>query len=198
VARKPAPPILTEDHWQAILKAVAPLSAAVDIDRARRDLEDCLRDYAGLRRSPKDLKAARKEWRQIDKQLANLAARYHRLKRQRDLLALEPLQKWAKAVIEAYDMRLRARQARRDPAREWLFGRLFEIWTNSFGGKLAVTTPPGGGPPRGPLVRFVLAVLTPLTPTLWEHDLPTPHAIRKLARQEQRRRAAKGTFDLKK
>ena len=191
MARNPAPPILTEDHWQAILKAVAPLSAAVDIDRARRDLEDCLRDYAGLRREPEDLKAAREEWRQIDKLLADLAARYHRLKRQRDLLALEPLQKWAKAVVEAYDMRLRARQGRRDPARDWLVERLFDIWVDCFGGKLAVTTPPVGGPPRGPLVRFIPAVLTPLTPALWEHDLPSPGTIRKLVRQERRRRAGK-------
>ena len=182
--------ILTEDHWQAILEAAAPLSAAADIDRARRELEDCLRDYAGLRREPENLKAARKEWRQIDKLVADLAARYHRLKRQQDLLALEPLQKWAKAVVEAYDMRVRARQARRDPARDWLVERLFAIWTDCFGGKLAVTTPPGGGQPRGPLVRFILALLTPLTPALWEHDLPSPGTIRKLARQERRRRRA--------
>lgn len=190
MAQKRAAPILTEDHWQAILKAAAPLSATVDIDRSRRELEDCLRDYAGLRRSPENLKAARKEWRQIDKLLADLAARYHRLKRQRDLLALEPLQKWAKAVVEAYDMRLRARQARRDPARDWLVERLFAIWTDCFGGKLTVTTPPVGGKPGGRLVRFIHAVLTPLTPTLWEHDLPAPDTIRRLARQHQRRRAA--------
>ena len=191
MAQKRAAPILTEDHWQAILKAAAPLSVAVDTDRARRELEGCLRDYAGLRRSPEDLKAARKEWRQIDKLLADLAARYHRLKRQRDLLALEPLQKWAKAVVEAYDMRLRARQGRRDPARDWLIERLFDIWTDCFGAKLAVTTPPSGGQPRGPLIRFIHAVLTPLTPALWEHDLPSPGTIRKLVRQERRRRAGK-------
>lgn len=191
MAQKRAAPILTEDHWQAILKAAAPLSAAADTDRARRELESCLRDYAGLRREPEDLKAAREEWRQIDKLLADLAARYHRLKRQRDLLALEPLQKWAKAVVEAYDMRLRARQGRRDPARDWLVERLFDIWVDCFGGKLAVTTPPSGGQPRGPLIRFIHAVLTPLTLTLWEDDLPPPGTIRRLARQHQRRRAAK-------
>ena len=191
MAQKRAAPILTEDHWQAILKAAAPLSAAADTDRARRELVSCLRDYAGLRREPEDLKAAREEWRQIDKLLADLAARYHRLKRQRDLLALEPLQKWAKAVVEAYDMRLRARQGRRDPARDWLIERLFDIWTDCFGAKLAVTTPPSGGQPRGPLIRFIHAVLTPLTLTLWEDDLPPPGTIRRLARQHQRRRAAK-------
>ena len=191
MAQKRAPPILTEDHWQAILKAAAPLSPAADINRARRELEGCLRDYAGLRRSPKDLKAARKDWQRIDRLLADLAARYQRLERQRDLLALEPLQKWAKAVVEAYDMRVRARQARRDPAGGWLIERLFDIWTDCFGGKLAVTPPPGGGPPRGPLVRFIQAVLAPLTPSLWEHDVPAPDTIRRLARQHQRRRAAK-------
>ena len=81
MARNPAPPILTEDHWQAILKAAAPLSAAADLDRARRELDDCLRDYAGLRREPEDLKAAREEWRQADKLLTDLAHLYYRIKR---------------------------------------------------------------------------------------------------------------------
>jgi hypothetical protein len=38
--RKPAPPIITEEHWQAILQAAAPLSAAADVERARREMEE--------------------------------------------------------------------------------------------------------------------------------------------------------------
>jgi len=204
VAQKRAAPILTEDHWQAILKAAAPLSAAADTDRARRELESCLRDYAGLcQASEGDLLAARKEWQQIEKLLTDLAHRYYLLKRrtpwtvhdpewpQRNILALKPLRQQAKANVEAYDVRVRARRARRDPARDWLVERLFDIWVDCFGAKLAVTTPPSGGQPRGPLIRFIHAVLTPLTLTLWEDDLPPPGTIRRLARQHQRRRAAK-------
>ena len=33
--RKPAPPIISEEHWQAILQAAAPLSTAADVERAR-------------------------------------------------------------------------------------------------------------------------------------------------------------------
>ena len=203
MARKLAPPILTEDHWQAILTAAAPLSAAADLERARQEIEYCLYDYAGLlHRSPKELAAARKDWQRIDRLLTELERLYYRFHHLtpltihwplRNLRALRPLRRQASAFVEAYDMRVRARQGRRDPARAWLFERLFAIWTDCSDGKLAVTTPPGGGPPRGPLIRFILAVLTPLTLTLWEHDLPTPDAIRKLARdrEEQRRRAAR-------
>jgi hypothetical protein len=116
----------------------------------------------------------RKEWQQIDKLLTNLADRYYQLKRkttwnvadpewpQRNLLVLKPLRQQAEANIKDYDARLRACQARRDPARERLFRRLFEIWTDCFHGKLAVSTPARGSP-RGPLIRFIHAVLAPLT-----------------------------------
>jgi hypothetical protein len=221
--RKPAPPIISEEHWQAILQAAAPLSTAADIERARREMEDCLRDFDRLRQPPeillmrpkkpkeewqgvnklltKNLSAMRKEWQQIDKLLTALADRYYQLKRrtpwtvddpewpQRNLLALKPLRQQAEAMVKDYDARLRARQARRDPARERLFRRLFEIWTACFDGKLAVTIS-RGKPPSGPLIHFILAVLTPLTLTLWEGKLPSPDTIRDLARQEQRRRAA--------
>jgi hypothetical protein len=226
-------PILTEDHWQAILRAADPLFPA-DPDRARREIEHCLHNFDVLRQPPEifllmkpkkpkkpkgknvrrskpkeewrgvnklltqNLSALRKEWQQVDKRLTELADIYRWLKRitpwtvpdpewpQRNLLALKPLRQQAEAMVKEYDARLRALQARRNPAREWLFGRLFQIWTDCFDGKLAVTTS-RGKPPSGPLVRFVRAVLTPLTLTLWEHDLPN---IRDRVRQERRRRAA--------
>ena len=203
--RKPAPPIITEEHWQAILQAAAPLSAAADVERARREMEDCLREFDVLRQPPEILlmkpKKPKEEWQGVNKLLTALADRYYQLKRrtpwtvddpewpQRNLLALKPLRQQAEAMVKDYDARLRARQARRDPARERLFRRLFEIWTACFDGKLAVTIS-RGKPPSGPLIRFILAVLTPLTLTLWEGKLPSPDTIRDLARQEQRRRAA--------
>ena len=199
-------PILTEDHWQAILEAAAPLSSAVDVEHARRELEDCLHDFNGMRQvSVSDLLAARKRWRRIDRLLADLAHEYYEIKRrtpwtvhdpewpQRNILALKPLRQYAAAAVEAYDVRLSARQGRRDPAREWLFARLFKIWTDCFHGKLAVSTPARGSP-RGPLMRFILAVLAPLTLTLWEGDLPSPETIRKLARNARRARNRQGSF----
>jgi hypothetical protein len=148
-----------------------------------------------------NLSAERKLWQQVDKLLTDLADIYYQLKcrtpwtvadpewPQRNLLALKPLRQQAEARVKEYDARLRARQARRDPAREWLFGRLFEIWTDCFDGKLAVTTR-RGRPPSGPLVRFIFAILKPLTLTLWERELPSPETIRDRVRQERRRRAA--------
>jgi hypothetical protein len=224
--RKPAPPIITEEHWQAILQAAAPLSAAADVERARREMEDCLREFDVLRQPPelvlkskkpkeewlgvnklvtKNLSAMRKEWQQIDKLLTNLADGYYQLKRkttwnvadpewpQRNLLVLKPLRQQAEASIKDYDARLRARQARRDPARERLFRRLFEIWTDCFHGKLAVSTPAGGSP-RGPLIRFIHAVLAPLTLSLWEGEPPSPETIRRLARSARRARKRQGSF----
>jgi hypothetical protein len=113
---------------------------------------------------------------------------------QRNILALKPLRQYAATAVEAYNARLSARQGKRDPAREWLFGRLFEIWTDCFRGKLAVSTPPRGSR-RGPLVRFIRAVLTPLTLILWEGELPSPETIRVLARRARR---GKGHFNRKK
>jgi hypothetical protein len=199
-------PILTEDHWQAILEAAAPLSSAVEVEHARRELEDCLYDYHGLRQvSVPDLLAARKRWRRIDRLLRDLAHEYYEIKRrtpwtvhdperpQRNILALSPLRQHAAAAVEGYDMRLRARQGKQDPAREWLFGRLFEIWTDCFHGKLAVSTPAHGSP-RGPLIRFIRAVLAPLTLSLWEGERPSPETIRKLARGARRARKRQGSF----
>jgi hypothetical protein len=199
-------PILTEDHWRAILEAAAPLSSAVDVEHARRELEDCLYDFDFLRQvSAPKLSAARKRWQRIDKLLAELAHEYYVIKRgtpwtahdpewpQRNILALKPLRQYAAAAVEGYDVRLGARQGRRDPAREWLFARLFEIWTDCFHGKLAVSTPARGSP-RGPLIRFILAVLRPLTLTLWEGDLPSPETIRRLVRSARRARKRRGSF----
>ena len=68
-------------------------------------------------------------------------------------------------------MVLRARQGRRDAATEWFDGRIFEIWTDESDGKLSVTSPPKGGPPRGPLIRFVLAVAQHVTVQASAHTI---------------------------
>jgi hypothetical protein len=185
-------PVLIDARWEAIQAAAAP---HVGSDQARADIDEALYAYSGLLRDPEQLAVERERWRRIAKLARALAAELFAVKRQtpwrdddpdrpmRDLKAARVIEYRAENYAEGLDMMVRSRQGRQDPARAWLYWRLFQIWSECFGGVLAVTVPPDGGPPSGPLVRFVLAVTADVL------DPPaTPYAIRSAVRRERPRR----------
>ena len=73
-------------------------------------------------------------------------------------LALKPLRMRVHAEVTLRAVLAHAYEGRRDPVHDWLMGRLLDIWTDVLGGNLAVSTPSRGGPPTGPLVRFMCAI----------------------------------------
>ena len=187
-----AVPFLSDETWDAIVAAAYPMTPDAE---ARAALDQCLHDHAGLQRDPQSIRAARDFWRE----LADLAERLGDMlleaklrtpwtiadpdRPQRELRAVRDVQRNAEAHAEGLAIAARVRERRADPAREWLYWRLFGIWSTHFGGELVCSIPPTGGAPYGHLIRFMQAVL--------EHALDeraSPHTIRNAIRREQQRR----------
>ena len=147
------PAVLADADWQTILDATGPLPKRGNLVQARRRLARCLRDYRGLRRDPAKLHAALRIWRRIDKLATPLHAavteewqqnrwRYDRLLD----TALKRLLTTAKTITESSAMRVRMRKGKRDPARNWLFLTLLDLWVYDFGGTLTASKTSSGGP----------------------------------------------------
>jgi hypothetical protein len=75
-------------------------------------------------------------------------------------------------------MLMLARKGRRDPVRDFLYWRLFQIWTDAFRGKVGASTTATGGP----LVRFIRAAAALVGET------PSVPAVRAIIKTERRRR----------
>jgi hypothetical protein len=193
------PPAISDPQWQGILAKIGTLPPTADPDRARREIEEAISDFAG-RLPDKRLLAERARWRRIDALVSKLAHELLRLKRQtpwtvtdpdwpqESIEALTPLRRRGRRSVEDFDALARAIAGQRDPAREFLYLRLMAIWSDSLGGRLGVST--RRGVPEGPLVRFLLAILAIMRPLM--DDAPGPHGIRAIIRREQQRR--KGTL----
>jgi len=156
------PPIISDTTWQAIKAAAAPFKPD---KKARSELRKCIKDYFGMQRDPAQMKRARDLWRRRAKeQVSDAAISY------------------AERQVTGWDRILREYRGHGDPAREYLFGCLFDVWRWHFGGTLTVTKPPLGGPPSGPLVNFITAV--------FKHVLGediSPDTILEAVRREKRR-----------
>jgi hypothetical protein len=197
-------PAFSDEVWREIVKAAAPMTPD---DQAPAAMDECIHAYFGLQVDPERLRQSRDRWRKVAKLARELGHELYEVKRrtpwtvpdsdrpQRDLRAVRSVQYHAESQVEGFEMRLHARQGRRDPSRGWLWGRLFGIWTDHFGGRLTVTVPPGGGALTGALVRFFAVVFDRVL-----DETVSPHTIRDGIRRERKRRARsnKGKFDRKK
>ena len=195
--------VLTNEKWQAILEAAAPLPKDAKLKSARRALAACLRDYERLHMSRDALRERQANWRHIDrlftefhnallaelrdKRVIRLAEWDHKRKRTRiaewsQKRVANSLRHWReniKAVVEHHDTHMRARKGKLDPERGWLYQELFDIWTKQFGGKLRASHTATGGP----CVRFIRAAMESVLPADKIPSVPTVRAVVKAYRR---------------
>jgi len=176
-------PATSDETWDAIAAAAYP----VTLDSEARDaLDQCLRDYRGLQRDPRRILTMRDLWRKQAQHLkaaGEVASEISKLSRSFiDCDSIREMQERAEAIADGLAMAARVRQGKQDPAREWLYWRLFGIWT-SVGGELVCSTPPKGGKPYGPLISFVATVFERAL-----HEQVSPHTIRNAIKRERQRR----------
>jgi len=74
---------------------------------------------------------------------------------------------------------------RKDPTRQTLFEQLLSVWTDKLGRDLKYSRP-GGGPPGGPLLRFLAATLQPVL----GDQLPKLEGLASIIDREAERRQA--------
>jgi hypothetical protein len=189
VARR-KPLAISVADWQTILRATGPIPPTADVARARLEIGACRKDFRQLPIPRKNLLAARKELQRSDALLSRLIRSLeaaHRLGLGDLLLViitdLEEHRKGVRNWIEDFDTLARSVEGRRDEANKWLYWRVLGIWTECLGGKLVISTARGRAP-YGPLVRFFDAIVRPLL----GDKAPGPHAIRRIVKQERRRR----------
>jgi hypothetical protein len=141
---------------------------------ARAELERALDEYHGFVFDPKKLAAERERQRRIIKPardlVAALAPSKGPLPFEHEVVAW--VLRLAEGRLAGLNLMARAREGRRDPDREFLIGRLSDVWIKSFGGTLTVTDRPGMEP-VGDLVSFIQLAAEAL-------NIPpvNPHTIR--------------------
>ena len=198
-------PALSDERWQCILTAISPRPPTADLDRARREIDDTLNDYFNgldaFRRLPKgppndywqrQSKELRDDWRRLSALFEEAAPILFRIKRripwsdsdwlQRDFLAFMAFRARAAAHAVAVDILARAYKGQRDPIHDWLVGQLLDTWTGALRGNLAVWDSPRGGPPQGPLVRFLQEVVSIVD------EIPNAYTIQAIVKREKVKR----------
>lgn len=181
---------LSDSDWHAILEEVGPRPKGANPKKARREVERALRAYRGFPTRER-LAATRVRWRRYEKLAIDLHegllwewrqkhARYNPFWND----ALHDLRSHAKSIIaDALGVPIAARKGRSDPPRQWLYGRLVQIWTDDLRGNLSASMTATGGP----LVRFFRAVCMLVDVTL------RVSAVRAIIKAE-RRGARRGVF----
>jgi hypothetical protein len=76
-----------------------------------------------------------------------------------------------------------ANARRRNSQRALLYYRLCRVWLEHFQGALTSSVPPRGGPPSGPLIKFMLAALRQVVP---KDALPSAETLRDVIEYERR------------
>jgi hypothetical protein len=105
------------------------------------------------------------------------------MRTQRDVLGIAALRRRAEAMwCWAETIRLaNARHA--NVQREWLYHRLCGIWLDYYAPGLTYTRPSLGGPPSGPLIKFMRAAMQQILP---EDKLPKPETMSDAIDRERR------------
>jgi hypothetical protein len=135
--------ILADIEWQEIVEVIPPGN---DLERARREIEECIRDYRGMCLPPRaKVLAARDRAKRADKSATKVLAEWPGPEQ-------ELLRERTRAQAEGWGMLARSIKGKEDPARDWLYENLMAIWKDCFGMTLTTTS-------RGPLVRFLVAAV---------------------------------------
>jgi hypothetical protein len=185
------PPAVNDETWEQIVAAARP---HVPDAKAREMLRTCLCEYDKIKSDPAEIKNARTFWNKVAPRLSAITNEFIRARDcglipwddtdQRILHTLSQTQQIVEIKAERARYRSRRHQGRRDPALDFLYGRLFHIWMANFGGKIAVSARPGR-PPGGALIRFLTAVL-PVLP-VFRRMRPNPHSLRTIIVRERQR-----------
>jgi hypothetical protein len=178
-----APRALTDAAWIAICEATRLLP---DADTRAEMSAVLFLEYPHMaynrERIATEYRLAKRMLHQLDviaEEADELLMEHHRF-------YLDRLRGRALAYIFGCEARRRANAGRRDSQREFLISRLCGIWLYNFGAPdLTVTVPPLGGPPRGPLIKFLLVAMSQIMP---RRELPSAEALRDLIDRERRAR----------
>jgi hypothetical protein len=193
VARARRPPAVTDEIWAAIFDAAKPHTPD---DQAIYKLDDAIHEFGvaeALSFTSKQLISARKSLRKIAKQADEHARelmniRYRGLMLWDDdtqdaLLSARRVQRLCQEKVAALDDLLRSRKGQHHPGQQRLLDEMFNIWLAHFGGELASSVPRGGGPPGGPLIRFISVVFRIFA------EPTAPDTLRTAIREARRKRA---------
>ena len=181
---------LTDGGWLEICEAAAGLIPDAD---ARGELSACLFvEYPALAYDRKTVAATLRRSTACLKYCNRLAALYREVEprpdnimTERDLYFIKILYRRALAHMLACKAIRRANAKRKDSQREWLVSRLCGIWLNNFNAPdLTVTVPPTGGPPRGPLIAFLITTMRQIMPSA----VPSPATLRDTIDRERKER----------
>jgi hypothetical protein len=182
----------SDEQWQAVLSAnPKALLADADLGKARLEFNaigsDCIAlSFFHHKRFAKSSPA--KAWRKRLKHIFD--AKTGAEKSEFYLENLEAAEKVAKAAIWAFESQGKAHKGRKSPERDWLYERLLKLWTHQLGGKLttgranASTMKEGKPVANSPVVRFLLAALTPIL----GDKMIGAEAAEKIVEAEQKRR----------
>jgi len=101
----------------------------------------------------------------------------------RDFGCIAGLWQRAEAVWLAARAVRRAHARRANVQHEWLYDKLCIVWLHDFHAPLTYSVPPRGGPPRGPLIAFILAAAG-----LVMSEPPSPETVRDAIDRERKER----------
>jgi hypothetical protein len=163
-------PAFPDAAWREILAAAEPHQPDNEAE-ARRALDDAIFEYVAGQPNMPALKRARADLETaVEKLSAATKALYHIRRRTprsgdddpdmplRRLQAVLGVKRELEREIADINRVTRSRQGRGNPERARLYERLLSLWVKHFGGALSFATPPKGGLPYGPAIKFVFAI----------------------------------------
>jgi hypothetical protein len=162
--------VYDEAEWAAVVAAIpSALADGADLDAERKGLEYVATSYLNLmhhhRRRSKD-GFPTKAWQQKRARAAADLANAEKAGIIASVLSdlREDLRR-ADAAVEGWGILGREHQGRKDPARDWLYDAALAMWKR-LGGELGVSrlsfTEDAKREASGPLIRFLVATLTPI------------------------------------
>jgi len=173
-----------EVEWAAVLAELPVyLAEGTDLDAERKGLEFVATAYLNLthhhrQRSAKGFPV--KAWRQKRKHIAADLARGEQTNVIASVLSeLREDLRHADAAVEGWEILGREHQGRKDPARDWLYDAALAMWQRIGGGMGITRGEYGRAAPSGPVIDFMIAVLTPLL----MDNTPGAEALRKIIRK---------------
>jgi len=186
---------LSDEHCRQIEAA---LPHGADRGSALKAIDETMRRFLSSRerRSRHPPGRRRALFERILNRISGLAADVRRLKR--ETLWSDPVPNWPASVLdELWNLKELtetlleeekvlhlAVRGRRDEYKELLYSGILRVWLSA-GGELRHSTPPEGGPPRGPCVRFFLVVVEPIL----GDDTPSPYGVAKIIKRHDDRRS---------
>jgi hypothetical protein len=188
--------------YKTAVAAAIPTDVVCPLDAFWRDLAVIVEGYALMteRRQRRPPKRELEHWRKVASLTDMLGAELRKVRRDllwssraaRALPALWQVKNLADAHVAAYETLTdpKLTRGRSNPPREFLFAALLDLWSNSLGCDVRYSrAETKGGMPGGPLIRFLVAAVTPVL----GDTTPTPHGFARIVDRERERRQGDAT-----